>query len=63
MVSINIIRARVRVRSKTAFAEKLMILFTFTFWANVRMMISNWIAVTFGVCIEYIYLRWYLLIV
>ena len=57
MVSINRVRGRVRVRSKTAFAEKLMILFTFTFYANVRMVISNRIAVSFGVGVPYIYLR------
>ena len=63
MVSINSVRARVRVRSTTSFAEKLMILFTFTFCANVRMMISNRIPVSFAGRIEYIGLIWYLLIV
>ena len=57
MVSINSVRARVRVRSKTAFAEKLMILFTFTFCGIVRMVISNRIAVSFGVGVPYIHLR------
>ena len=57
MVSINSVRARGRVRSKTAFAENLMILFTFTFCANGRMMISNRIHVSFGVRIPYIHFR------
>ena len=63
MVSINSVRARVRVHSKTAFPEKLMLLFTFTFCSNVRMMISNRIAANFTDRIEYIDLTWYLLIV
>ena len=57
MISNKRVLARVRVCSKTAFAEKLMILFTFTFCDNVRMMISNRIAVSFGVRIPYIHFR------
>ena len=57
MISINRIISRVRVPSKAAFPMKLMSLLTFNFCVNVRMIISNRIAVCFGVNIKYIDLR------
>ena len=61
-ISINRVWARVRVPSKRAFPNKWMLLFTFTFCANERMMISIRIAASFCVRIPCIHLRWYLLI-